>query len=82
MKKAAPAPPANDTVELEVSDTALCRLLSSITSAHSDPPMTALYVKEKKKKKKNTKTYINLIFIRYTRVHHVPQAEHVENSIG
>ena len=49
MKKA--APPADNTVELEVSDTALCRLLSSITSAHSDPPMTALYVKKKKKKK-------------------------------
>ena len=50
MMKAAPAPPgADDTLELEVSDTALCRLLSSITSAHSDPPMTALYVNRKTK---------------------------------
>ena len=49
MMKAAPAPPgADDTLELEVSDTALCRLLSSITSAHSDPPMTALYVNRNK----------------------------------
>lgn len=39
MKKESPA--LSD--ELEVSDTALCRLLSNITSAHSDAPMKALH---------------------------------------